>query len=67
MFKRSFSGLLAGVCVLANAAVMPVGSVSAEEASYSMKVNVKLDGDKKEISPYMAARHSPLALTSQPR
>lgn len=53
MFKRSFSGLLAGVCVLANAAVMPVGSVSAEEASYSMKVNVKLDGDKKEISPYI--------------
>ncbi|HRR75690.1 MAG TPA: glycoside hydrolase family 44 protein [Ruminococcus sp.] len=53
MFKRSFSGLLAGVCVLANAAVIPVGTVSAEGTAYSMKVNVKLDGTKKEISPYI--------------
>ena len=54
MIKRSFAGLLAGVCVISNAALVPSGTVSAEgEGSYSMKVSVDLSGEKKPISPYI--------------
>jgi len=53
MFKKSIAGILAGICAAANAAVIPAGTVSAEDTAYSMKVSVKLDGTKKEISPYI--------------
>ena len=54
MIKRSFAGLMAGLCVISNAALLPCGTVSAEGAdSYTMDVSVKMNGTKKEISPYI--------------
>jgi len=54
MIKKSFAGLLAGVCTIANAALMPIGTVSAEGTdSYAMKVSVDLTADKTPISPYI--------------
>ena len=54
MVKRSFAGLLAGICVISNAALVPSGSVSAEGSdSYSMKVSVDLTAEKQPISPYI--------------
>ena len=54
MIKKSFAGLLAGICTIANASLMPIGTVSAEGTdSYAMKVSVDLSGEKKEISPYI--------------
>ncbi len=54
MIRRSFAGLMAGLCVISNAALLPSGTVSAEGAeSYTMDVSVKMNGTKKEISPYI--------------
>jgi len=53
MFVKKFAGLVAGICLIANTAV-PAALVSAEESdSYAMKVSVNLNGEKKEISPYI--------------
>ncbi|MDD6346079.1 MAG: glycoside hydrolase family 44 protein [Oscillospiraceae bacterium] len=52
MFKRSFAGLFAGICLIASTApTMP--ALAEESDSYSMKVSVNLSGEKKEISPYI--------------
>ena len=54
MIKKSFAGLLAGICVITAFAPYAANCVSnAEGDSYEMKVSVKLDGEKKEISPYI--------------
>ena len=54
MVKRSFAGLLAGICVLSSASVLPGSAVAAEgENSYSTKVSVDFSGEKKSISPYI--------------
>jgi len=52
MIKKSFAALLAGICTVASASSLPVATGSAED-SYAMNVTVKLDGTKKEISPYI--------------
>lgn len=52
MIKKSFAAMLAGVCTIASASSLPLATGSAED-SYTMKVTVKLDGTKKEISPYI--------------
>ncbi len=52
MLKRTFAGLLAGVCVISNAVMLPE-SISAADSEYTMNVSVKLNGEKKEISPYI--------------
>ncbi len=52
MIKKSFAALLAGICTVASASSLPVATGSAED-SYTMNVTVKLDGTKKEISPYI--------------
>lgn len=52
MFKRSFAGFLAGICVIANA--VPGAFVSAEDSeNYAMQISVNLNGEKKAISPYI--------------
>ena len=54
MIKRSFAGLLAGVCVISSAAAVPFTSANAEgTAGYTMKVSVDLAGEKTSISPYI--------------
>ncbi|MCQ2490333.1 MAG: glycoside hydrolase [Ruminococcus sp.] len=52
MIKKSFAALLAGICTVASASSLPVATGSAEDA-YAMNVSVRLDGSKKEISPYI--------------
>lgn len=49
MFRRSFSGMLAAVCLLASIPAVP----SAAADSYTMQVEVDLGGERKEISPYI--------------
>ncbi|MBR1592342.1 MAG: glycoside hydrolase [Ruminococcus sp.] len=54
MIKRSFAGLLAGICVISASAPCVNSYVSnAEDENYTMNVSVKLDGTRKEISPYI--------------
>ncbi len=53
MFKRSFAGLLAGICVISNSAAVSVGVSAETTGSYDMNVAVNLAGEKKEISPYI--------------
>lgn len=54
MFKKSFAGLLAAVCTISTASVIPGGIGSAEDtSSYQMKVSVDVSGTQKEISPYI--------------
>ena len=52
MIKKSLAAVLAGVCTIASASSLPLATGSAEDA-YTMNVTVKLDGTKKEISPYI--------------
>ena len=54
MIKKSFAGLLAGICVISSSVPYAVNYIAnAEDESYTMNVSVKLDGTKKEISPYI--------------
>lgn len=50
MLKRTFAGLLAGVCVISNAVMLPE-SISAADSEYTMNVSVKLNGEKKRSVP----------------
>ena len=52
MIKKSFAAVLAALCTVTSASALPVATGSAEDA-YTMNVSVKLDGTKKEISPYI--------------
>ncbi|MDY4414825.1 MAG: glycoside hydrolase family 44 protein [Ruminococcus sp.] len=52
MFKRSFAGFLAGICVIANAVPTALASAEGSE-SYNMQVSINLNGEKKAISPYI--------------
>ena len=52
MVKKSFAAIMAALCTISTASAMPVGTGSAEDA-YAMNIAVKLDGTKKEISPYI--------------
>ena len=52
MIKKSLAAVLAGLCTVTSASALPVATGSAEDA-YTMNVTVKLDGTKKEISPYI--------------
>lgn len=49
MIKRSISGLLAGICVIAGIPSVPATAVG----SYTMNVKVEFDRERKEISPYI--------------
>lgn len=54
MIKRSFAGLLAGICAISNAALFSaVPAANAEDAGYTMNVSVDLSGEKKSVSPYI--------------
>ena len=54
MIKRSFAGLLAGICAISNAAFFSaVPAANAEDAGYTMNVSVDLSGEKKSVSPYI--------------
>ncbi len=49
MIKRSISGLLAAICVIAGIPSVPTMAVG----SYTMNVKVECDRERKEISPYI--------------
>jgi len=54
MIKRKFAGFVAGILAVSAVPQFSAGMVLADEAdSYNMNVLVNLDGEKKEISPYI--------------
>lgn len=53
MKKRSCAGIVAGVMALVSMTSVMYTSTSAEGAGYDMNVSVKLDGERKAISPYI--------------
>lgn len=54
MLKRKFAGFIAGILAVSALPQLPAGMVLADDAnSYDMNVFVNLDGERKEISPYI--------------
>lgn len=54
MMKRKFAGFVAGILAVSAIPQFTAGMVSADDSnSYDMNVTVNLDGEKKEISPYI--------------
>lgn len=52
MIRKSLAGMVAGLCVLANASALPTATSSAENEAV-MKVSVDLSAEKTAISPYI--------------
>lgn len=53
MKKRSCAGVVAGIVALVSMTSVMHTGISAEDAGYTMNVSVKLDGERKSISPYI--------------
>lgn len=54
MLKRKFAGFVAGILAVSALPQLPAGMVLADDInSYDMNVLVNLDGERKEISPYI--------------
>lgn len=53
MRTRRYAGLVAAVMALSCIAQTAYTGIAAEEAGYTMNVSVRLDGEKKAISPYI--------------
>lgn len=51
--NKKIAVLISGICTLSMVANVPAEILKAEENSYSMTVSINLDGEKKEISPYI--------------
>jgi len=53
MMIKKFAGLFAGICLIANSTAPAVSALAEGSDSYTMNVSVGLNGEKKEISPYI--------------
>lgn len=53
MKKRIFAGITASILALSCAAQVPAILSASAAGNYEMQLNIKLNGEKKAISPYI--------------
>ena len=58
MKKRIFAGITASILALSCAVQVPAILSASAAGNYEMQLNIKLNGEKKAISPYLRCERS---------